>query len=93
MGRDRHILRDFCAYACVIAVLNFGCLVMRIVGDFHLYALCWWPIVSEFVFSQRQQSFSASMHGNNNLFDLNDGGVSQVTRMCDVSENYVYRSY
>ena len=50
---------------------------------------CWWPIVSEFVFSQRQQSFSASMHGNNNLFDLNDGGVSQVTRMCDVSENYV----
>ena len=27
MGRDRHILRDFCAYACVIAVLNFGCLV------------------------------------------------------------------
>ena len=50
---------------------------------------CWWPIVSEFVFSQRQQSLSPSMHGNNNLFDLNDGGVSQVTRMCDVSENYV----
>ena len=50
----------------------------------------WWPIVSEFVFSQRQQSLSASMHGNNNLFDLNDGGVSQVTRMCDVYENYVY---
>ena len=52
----------------------------------------WWPIVSEFVFSQRQQSFSASMHGNNNLFDLNDGGVSQVTRMCDVSENYVWKA-
>ena len=33
----------------------------------------WWPIVSEFVFSERQQSLSPSMHGNNNLFDLNDG--------------------
>ena len=40
MARDRHIIRDFSACACVIAVLNFGCLVMRIISDFHLYALC-----------------------------------------------------
>ena len=48
-----------------VAGVNFVGLVTRIVRDFQLscvYAWRFWPIVSAFVFSQRQLSLSASMH-------------------------------